>query len=57
MVLALRTNEMLDRLTGNENTQRESQMNTATERRALEKSLYQKKLIFYSSCDIVSMQY
>lgn len=33
---------------GNENTQRESQMNTATEWRDFSKSLHQKKLILYS---------
>lgn len=32
-------------------TQRETQMNTATERRDFSKSLHQKKLIWYSPCD------
>lgn len=42
---------------GNENTQRESQMNTATEWRDFSKSLHQKKLILYSPCDKVGIRY
>lgn len=40
---------------GNENTQRESQMNTATEWRDFSKSLHQKKLILYSPCLLYSL--